>query len=156
MEEDKIIKAFKGRWRVKMSDFEDGEVRMLTGKDVKRVCYDFFKAGMLINEIEDGEITPAGFDDFWSLYDKKVGKPKCQKLWAKLSSKEKKDCMEYIPLYKQAQPDKTYRKNPETFLRNKSWHDELYFRQQQPTQQQQQQERLNAAARVISQYNSEG
>ena len=35
---------------------------------------------------------------------------------------------EYIPKYKQAQPDKQYRKNPETFLRNRSWEDELIFK----------------------------
>ena len=33
--------------------------------------------------------------------------------------------MEHIPKYKQAQPDKKFRKNPETFLNNKSWNDEI-------------------------------
>lgn len=75
---------------------------------------------------------------FWNLYDKKVGKEKCQKLWFKLSKKDKGECLDYIPLYKQAQPDKKFRKNPETFLRNKSWKDELIFnngKQYNPEQQ---------------------
>ena len=35
--------------------------------------------------------------------------------------------MSYIPQYKQCQPDKKYRKNPETFLNQKAWNDELIF-----------------------------
>ena len=33
--------------------------------------------------------------------------------------------IKYIPNYKSATPDKKYRKNPETFLNNRSWKDEL-------------------------------
>lgn len=66
-----------------------------------------------------------GFNEFWSLYDKKVGKDKSLSLWNKLSKKDKESCMEYIPDYIKHRPDKQYRKNPETFLRNKSWNDEI-------------------------------
>jgi len=65
------------------------------------------------------------FEIFWNLYDKKVGKPKAEKKWNKLSPEEQKAILEYIPKYKIAQPDKTYRKNPETFLNNRGWEDEL-------------------------------
>ncbi len=77
------------------------------------------------------EVMESDFEYFWTLYDKKVGKPKCIKLWDKLSQKDKRKCLDYIPLYKQSQPDKKYRKNPETFLRNKSWNDELIFTNEQ-------------------------
>ena len=33
--------------------------------------------------------------------------------------------MQYIPKYKIAQPEKQYRKNPETFLDNEGWNDEV-------------------------------
>ena len=66
-----------------------------------------------------------GFDKFWSIYDKKVGKDKSFSLWGKLSKKDKEDCMKFIPLYIKERPNKQYRKNPETFLRNKSWNDEI-------------------------------
>ena len=33
--------------------------------------------------------------------------------------------MEYIPKYKKAQPDKSFRKDPKTFLGNQSWLDEI-------------------------------
>ena len=33
--------------------------------------------------------------------------------------------MDYIPKYKLAQPEKKYRKDPQTFINKKSWLDEL-------------------------------
>jgi hypothetical protein len=79
-----------------------------------------------INVIEV-EIYPA-FEDFWDLYDKKRGdKDKVKIKWDKLSQKTKEDIMAYIPDYKISQPDKKYRKDPITFLNNKSWNDELIF-----------------------------
>jgi hypothetical protein len=66
------------------------------------------------------------FDKFWDLYDKKVGKiDSLRKKWAKLSKQDKVLIFEYLPKYKQANPDKKYRKNPETFLNNQSWNDEI-------------------------------
>ena len=65
------------------------------------------------------------FENFWNLYDKKTGKPKSEKKWNKLSLTDQTKAMEFIPRYKIAQPDKQYRKNPETFLNNESWNDEI-------------------------------
>ena len=69
------------------------------------------------------------FDEFWNLYDKKVGRPKCEKKWNNLTSNEQALAMIFIPEYKTAQPEKRYRKNPETFLNNKGWHDEIITNQ---------------------------
>ncbi len=65
------------------------------------------------------------FEKFWNMYDKKVGRDKSFSLWGKLSKKDKEDCFKFIPLYIKERPNKQYRKNPETFLRNKSWNDEI-------------------------------
>lgn len=66
------------------------------------------------------------FIKFWDLYDKKIGdKDKIKKKWDKLKNQDRIDIIEYIPKYKKSQPDKKFRKNPETFLNNKSWHDEI-------------------------------
>lgn len=66
------------------------------------------------------------FEWFWNEYDKKVGeKQKLKKKWNKLSDEERQNAMNYLDLYKQAVPDKQFRKNPETFLNNKSWNDEI-------------------------------
>lgn len=67
-----------------------------------------------------------GFEKFWNLYDKKVGnKNKLLKKWNNLTPKDKLKIFIHIPLYKISQPNKRYRKNPETFLNNKSWDDEI-------------------------------
>jgi hypothetical protein len=69
------------------------------------------------------------FDWFWNDYDKKVGdKQKLKKKWIKLTDEERQNAMNYIDLYKQSVPDKQFRKNPETFLNNKSWNDEIINR----------------------------
>lgn len=69
------------------------------------------------------------FDVFWDLYDKKVGlKSKLEMKWSNLTDKERQDIIDYIPEYKKAEPDKQLRKNPETFLNNESWHDELIYK----------------------------
>jgi hypothetical protein len=74
------------------------------------------------------EIYPA-FSDFWDLYDKKVGsKDKIEKRWNALSQKTKEQIIDYLPGYLEATPEKTYRKNPQTFLNNKSWEDEIILK----------------------------
>jgi hypothetical protein len=69
------------------------------------------------------------FEWFWNEYDKKIGeKQKLKKKWNKLTDEERQNAMNYIDLYKQSVPDKQFRKNPETFLNNKSWNDEIINR----------------------------
>ena len=69
------------------------------------------------------------FEWFWNDYDKKVGdKQKLKKKWNKLTDDERQNAMNYLDLYKQSVPDKQFRKNPETFLNNKSWNDEIINR----------------------------
>lgn len=71
------------------------------------------------------ELYPT-FEDFWNDYDKKVGRrDKIEKKWNELNQKTKEEIMEFIPKYKISQTDKQFRKNPETFLNNESWKDEL-------------------------------
>ena len=66
------------------------------------------------------------FEDFWNLYDKKVGeKGKLEKKWKALKDSERTAAMDHIPKYKLSQPDKQYRKHPATYLNNKSWADEI-------------------------------
>lgn len=158
-------KAFEGRWRFK--GFDEYEVRQLSGRDIRDLCRDFFEAGILLTEsrplqgdsivtiqttVSDGSPSESSFDEFWNLYDKRVGRAKCEKLWSKLTAKEKRDCITYVPLYVQAQPDKQYRKNPETFLRNKSFYDEIINRD---NKEQQRTQRFQQAARVIASYDCE-
>lgn len=66
------------------------------------------------------------FDIFWDLYGKKIGKAKAEMKWNKLSNEIQQQIIDYIPKYKKFQPDPKYRKNPDTFLNNRSWEDELF------------------------------
>jgi len=75
------------------------------------------------NKVIDINIS---MDDFWDLYDKKVGdKIKIEKKWIALRGYERVKAMDYIPNYKISQPDKKYRLNPETFINQKGWNNEL-------------------------------
>ena len=68
------------------------------------------------------------FDEFWNLYDKKRGdKDKIEKKWQSLKDSEREAIMNNLPLYKKSQPNKKYRKDPATYLNNKSWNDEIIF-----------------------------
>ena len=87
-----------------------------------------------VNESEDvieynNVLINIEFEIFWNLYDKKVSKPKTELLWAKLNDKERELIIDYIPKYKRSQPDKAYRKNPDVFLRNRAWEDEIVTKQ---------------------------
>jgi hypothetical protein len=90
---------------------ESNAIKERKGKEIK---------GKEIKEIN------ISFDAFWDLYDKKTGeKVKLSDKWEKLSDSERTEIMKYIPNYKICQPDKKFRKDPQTFLNNKSWNDEL-------------------------------
>jgi hypothetical protein len=69
------------------------------------------------------------FDFFWDYYDKRVGnKTIIKKKWDSLNDEEREKAFKFIESYKIVQPDKQFRKNPETFLNNKSWNDEIINR----------------------------
>lgn len=98
-------------------------------------------------EEEVDEITDVEFDKFWNLYDKKIGQQACRTIWKRIPKKDRRLIMEFIPLYKQCQPDKRYRKNPATFLRQRAWLDEL-IPSQYAERLQSSEQRATAAARL--------
>lgn len=66
------------------------------------------------------------FDDFWNIYDKKVGdREKIKKKFESLSQTDRYKILDHLPKYKESQPDKKFRKDPSTYLNNKSWNDEI-------------------------------
>ncbi len=75
--------------------------------------------------VSDKNKEDISFDEFWDLYDKKVSREKAEKKWNTLSAKDKELIMQFIPKYKEYQPDKKFRKDPTTFFNNKTWLDEL-------------------------------
>jgi hypothetical protein len=65
------------------------------------------------------------FQEFWHLYAKDIGRPKCIKLWASLSDLERKKAMEHVVAYVISTPDLQYRKNPARYLTEKSFEDKI-------------------------------
>lgn len=66
------------------------------------------------------------FEEFWNLYDKKVGDiDKIRIKWNKLQYQTQLIAIDHIKKYKIAQPNKKYRKNPDTYLNNKGYYDEI-------------------------------
>jgi hypothetical protein len=70
------------------------------------------------------------FIQFWDIYDKNIGLDKCEKLWADISDADIEKIFQTVELYVQSTPVLEYRKNPETYLRNKCWNDQIIFRNQ--------------------------
>ena len=171
MNKEEIQKAFEGRWRLK-ADF--GKINNNTATMsfdefydyLKGLCFDFFEAGALLADKEsvvnpqgvimiDVERIPSaisannGFDAWWDKYDKKRGREKCLKKWNKLTDTEKYLCLLRTPDYVESTPDKTYRKDPLTYLNGKCWNDEIIIRH---TPEQQRQQRLAEVAERIAGY----
>jgi hypothetical protein len=113
-----------------------------------------FEIQEMKDELSEAELQPT-FEEFWDEYDKKVGeKEKIKKKWAKIPHSEKEKIMEYIPNYKLSQPDKQYRKNPDTFLNNQSWNDELIFKNgKQTTNNSANYNAKDRAAKLYDEYN---
>ncbi len=63
------------------------------------------------------------FENFWNLYDKKIDRAKCLPKWNRLTEADRVSIMEILPTYLKANPEIKYRKNPATFLNNRSWED---------------------------------
>lgn len=93
------------------------------------------------------------FEEFWELYDKKIGlKSKLEKRWNRYSGEIRHQIMQHIPAYRNSQPDKRYRQNPETYFNNESWNNEI-INKNQKNGQSHAEEAANAAARIINRIN---
>jgi hypothetical protein len=68
------------------------------------------------------------FENFWTMYDKKVGRETCMKKFLKLDLPVIEKILQVVPNYVVTTPDKEFRKNPETWLNNKCWNDEIILR----------------------------
>lgn len=74
------------------------------------------------------ELFPS-FDDFWDAYDKKTSRHRSKSLWARIKQSDRELIMAHLEKYIPSTPDKNYRKNADTYLRNKGWEDEVFDNQ---------------------------
>jgi len=64
------------------------------------------------------------FEEFWNIYNKKVGKDKTKAKWSKLKEKEIDAIFKALPSYI-ANREVKYRKDPERYLTHRVWEDEM-------------------------------
>lgn len=66
------------------------------------------------------------FDMFWNAYNLKINTARCKALWKDLSNTARLAAVANIPRYrKYTQRANIAMKNPDTYLRNRTWEDEL-------------------------------
>jgi hypothetical protein len=66
----------------------------------------------------------ASFEQFWTAFDKKVGRSKSVERWGGLKPAEQAAILAHLPAYVAATPDKQFRKDPASYLHNRTWEDE--------------------------------
>lgn len=86
-----------------------------------------------IKEQENKVPQQVAFDDFWNLYDKKIDRSPCEKKWKKLKYQDQCRVMNHLPAYVKSTPEKKFRKNPETYLNDKAWDNEILQEGKQTT-----------------------
>lgn len=99
-----------------------------------------------------------GFEEFWLIYDKKVARQKSEKEWAKIGIDE--DLLQTIILaarnYVKSKPDKQFRKDPERWLKNRCWEDEIVVAGNNNYESAKDKSRRNALEQLTGKGNSNG
>lgn len=94
------------------------------------------------------EVWPT-FTDWWNLYDYKLDRKRCERLWKKMRHKDREQAMQHTERYTATTfTDGQFpsRRHPGTYLQNENWHDDALIRVPQPTT------KLSAAADKAAQY----
>ena len=101
--------------------------------------------------IDDIILYPS-FEDFWNMYDKKSGnKSKCEKNWNKHIHSVKEKIINHVEDYVKSTPDKQYRKNPETYLNQSHWENEI-LNNLNNSKDENRKQVSNLASQIIDQY----
>ena len=106
-------------WREKQQDIEN-VTHSESVRNTPKVNRSKVKESNILNEQQK-----LSFDEFWEKYQKKAGKQATEKLWHKLTDQEIQEVLNHVPKYVLSTPDPKYRKDPESYLRNKRWQDEI-------------------------------
>ena len=103
------------------------------GRPKKEIKKPYGKPTKNHSEDENEDVNSIySFNEFWNDFDKKVGdRKKIEIKYNHISESDRILIKEHIPKYKESQPEKQFRKNPETYLNNKSWNDEIIYKIQQ-------------------------
>lgn len=82
-----------------------------------------------INNTTSSKDDEVCFEDFWNIYDKKRGKKKSLSYWKKkkFTLEKAKEVIEIVKKYV-SNTDKQYRKDPERYIRDNCWEDEVIIK----------------------------
>lgn len=83
-----------------------------------------------VKDMDKDKDKDSGFSDFWDKYNKKIDRVKTERKWDSLTVEDRIEIMNVLGVYLKATPEVKYRKNPTTFLNNRSWEDVEGFKQQ--------------------------
>jgi hypothetical protein len=100
----------------------EGNAKESKGKEIKEKEIKINK-----NKI-DLTVYNVDFEEWWFKYDKKTGKEKALTKWNLLNKQEKDLALNVVENYVNSTPDKKFRKDPSTYLHNKSFNDEIIER----------------------------
>lgn len=78
---------------------------------------------------EKNKAVAESFERFWNIYDKNIGRISCERLWIRLSQEDRDSILDYVPKYVLSTPNKQFRSNPQTFLDEKMWFNEIIMPQ---------------------------
>ena len=83
-----------------------------------------------IREENTDIILYPSFEDFWDEYNKKSGNKKdCEKKWNKIDQKTKEKIIDHVKDYVISTPEVSFRKNPETYLNQEHWNNEILIKE---------------------------
>ena len=80
------------------------------------------------HKLKDDKVSVAEeypFSEFWEFYDKKKDKQRAERAYNKISLLDRQCIFDTLQAYKDSTPNKKYRKNPEAYLNNRTWEDEI-------------------------------
>ena len=122
---------FSDRWKRWLKKQKTGKIKDTSAKaevpsaKAERKPYNTILNDTKLDETKLNNINPdTDFENFWNLYDKKVGKPNAIKEWNKLSTEEKQTVFVHMSEYCKVN-ERLYRKDPERYLKNKTFNDEI-------------------------------
>ena len=96
-----------------------------TSSNLKQIRLDKIREDKTILDNNKTVKKDEQFELFWNTYNKKVGRPICEKKWSKLSQADKEKIFDHLRKYIPSTPDQQYRKNPSTYLNQECWNDEV-------------------------------
>lgn len=122
----KLCSEIKAKMADVMGSLDEGEELEDAEGEMK---FDLGTNEELLDSTEDKpekvDLPENGFEIFWNIYDKNVGKSAAKKVWCKLSKLDQKNIMSNLESYVNSKPEKAYRKDPINYLNGRTWEDEV-------------------------------